>query len=859
MQDPIHDELDFHFAQLKQERLAAGDSEAQATFYARRKLGNNLRIEEDVRDLSLYHRGEAMLRRARFALRSYRPSHHGHAYLLATGILALGIGLSVAMFSLVHAVVLSPLPFRAQEAVHLVWKTDTQTKEQMVGELAYPELADLRSNPEIESVALIPAALYGNGRVIQTGTDEPVQIESCPTTADLFKVLGVTPALGRDFTEHDEAVIILSDHVWRAHFGASRSVIGTITRLNSIGHTIIGVMPPEVDFPRGVGLWVPLRPYTNRGMTWLQAVVRAKPGVSRQQLLASTERTFQNQIKDHLKFYSVTQHAVVTPIADFLTGSSKAQLLLSLSASLLLLLSAGVSASNLFLSRTLARRREVATRMSLGASRGQILGQFAIEAFIAAALATSAGSLFAYTAIQLLVRWAPADIPRIATAQLDPIALSFAALVALLATLACLVGPALLLRDKNVESLLRGIRTAGSRTGRRLQNAFVFSQAALTVTILAVGLLLFISYQAMLQTDSGFAHPDTLTMNLALRGPRAGPASVRQFYTDLLERLHRAPEVTSAAGILLRPLEGPIGWDTEYTFEFEGDQRPANLFTKANFEVVTPRYFETIGTALLSGRDVNERDTEDAPKVVVINRTLANRIRAAGHEPLGQRMRVFGAQRQIVGVVADARYRRIVEAMDDVFVPYRQANAPTNYLVIRGTAPTAELLALVRRTLKEIDPTLAIAGEATLGELLARHTARQRFNLSIMLLFAIGAIVLAAAGIHSVIGESIAVRAKEIAVKIALGAGRRRIISESIRPALIFVVLGEMAGLAAALLAEALIAGAAAADLLYAVTPSDPRVLASVAALVFAVAAIAAFVPAWAATNQDFRETLQAD
>ena len=257
-----------------------------------------------------------------------------------------------------------------------------------------------------------------------------------------------------------------------------------------------------------------------------------------------------------------------------------------------------------------------------------------------------------------------------------------------------------------------------------------------------------------------------------------------------------------------------------------------------------------MGTALLSGRDVNERDTEDAPKVVVINRTLARRIRATGHEPLGQRMRVFGAWRQIVGVVADARYRRIVEAMDDVFVPYRQATAPTNYLAIRGTAPTAELLALVRRTLKEIDPALAIAGEATLGELLARHTARHRFNLSLMLLFAMGAIILAAAGIHSVIGESIAVRAREIAVKMALGAGRRRIISESIRQALIFVVLGEIVGVAAALFV-----GAAAADLLYAVTPSDPRVLVSVAALVFAVAAI----PAWVATNPGLRETLQAD
>ncbi len=278
------------------------------------------------------------------------------------------------------------------------------------------------------------------------------------------------------------------------------------------------------------------------------------------------------------------------------------------------------------------------------------------------------------------------------------------------------------------------------------------------------------------------------------------------------------------------------------------------MLTKANFEVTTPRYFETIGTPLLSGRDFDARDTEDAPKVAVINRTLARRIRSTGREPLGQRMRVFGAWRQIVGVVADARYRRVVESMDDVFVPYRQVNTPTNYLVIRGTAPAGELLAITRRALREIDPAQAIASEATLGELLDRHTSRHRFNLSIMLLFAIGAIVLAAAGIHSVIGESVAVRAKEIAVKIALGAGRRRLIGESIRQALIFVILGEIAGLAVAI-----IVGSAAADLLFAVTPTDLRVLASVSALVFGVAALAAIIPAWIATNQGVRETLQAD
>lgn len=855
MKDPIHEEMEFHFAELVRERLAAGDSALEAERYAHQRLGSRIRIQEEVRDQSAYHRLETIVRHARFALRSF--GHHGGAYLLATSILALGIGLSVAMFSLVHAVVLSPLPFLAQDQVHMVWKMDAQVGESTVGELAYPELADLQANAKVDSVALIPAALYGNGRVLQNGTDEPVQIESCPTSVGLFKVLGVAPAIGRDFNARDVGgapVVILSDPVWRRHFAARRDVVGQMTRLNGVGHTIIGVMPPEVDFPKGAGLWLLLRPDTNRGMTWLQAVARTRPEVSQEALRSAMKKTFRTQVIDYPEVYSRTQGAVVTPVADFLTGSSKAHLYLSLGASLLLLLSACVSAGNLFLSRTMARKREVATRVSLGASRGQIWGQFAVEGAIAAVAATLVGSAFAAVLIRLLVHWAPSDIPRIEMARLDFTALAFAAGIAVVSAMSCLVGPLVLLQEGTFEGSLRGGRAVGSRGGRRLQNAFVFSQAALTVTILVLGLLLLVSYQAMERTDTGFAHGETLTMNLAVKGQKSDPAARRLFYAELLRRLRLAPEVSSAAAVLLRPMEGPIGWDSEYSFEFEAGYRDPHLLTKANFEVVTPQYFETVGTALLEGRDFNEQDREDSPAALIISRSLAQRIRATGREPLGQRLRVFGAWRTVVGVVADARYRRVVQAMDDLYVPDRQATPPTNYLVLRGTAPTDDLLALVRRTLKEIDPNQAIAGEATLSELRGRNQARSRFNVSLMLLFAVGATLLAAAGVHSVIGESVAVRAKEIAVKLALGAGRRRLVGEFIRGALLYVTLGEVAGLIAALLL-----GTAAADLLYAVAPSDPLVMAGVALFVLSVAGLAAFVPAWIAAGQDPHANLQGD
>jgi putative ABC transport system permease protein len=856
--DPIEEELAEHFEQLKQERLQAGDSETEAIEFARRRLGKSS-LRDEIRDLSGRDRADALLRHLSFALRSF--AHHRGAYVLATAILALGIGLSVSMFSMVQAVVRSPLPFPEQDQLHLIWKSDKQILHAQVGELAYPELADLQQLKEIEAVALIPAALYGNGRVLQAAGGEPIAIETCPASPDFFRVLGVKPLLGRDFEPSDQhpgaaRVVILSAAVWRDHFGSRRDVIGEVVRLNQVGHRVIGVMAPEVNFPRGAGLWVPLATSADRGMTWLQAVARARHGITQERLAGAVERLFSEQYSMYSQEYSRTQGGVVTPIKEFLLGSSEAQLLVSLAASLLLLVSACVSAGNLFLSRAIVRRRELATRVSLGASSGQILTQLGVESSTCAALALMTGTALAYAAIHLLIRWAPADIPRIEDATLDPAALGFALVAAFAAAAACLVGPASLLYSGSLDSLLRegGARSTGARTVRRLQGAFLTVQSALTVAILAAGLLLFVSYGAVIRTDLGFAHRDTLTMNLAFYGPQVDPPKRRTYYQNLLDRLRASPEVTSAAAVLLRPMEGPIGWDTEYSFEFEAGMRDPHQLTKANFEVVTPGYFETMGTPLLEGRDFTERDTEREPLVVIISRSLAARIRAAGHEPLGQRLHTFGALRKVVGVAANARYRRIVQPLDDVYVPYRQVDTPTNYLVVRGRVTPGELLLLVRRTLREIAPGYAIAGEATLGQMVERHTSRDRFNLLLMMFFAAGAVVLAAAGIHSLVAESVAAREKELAIKSALGARRGLLAAEAVRPALLFASLGVIVGLAVALAI-----GHAAADLLYEVAPQDPFILGAVSFLVLAMAAVSSWTPAWLAAGRDPRPALQLD
>jgi predicted permease len=388
-----------------------------------------------------------------------------------------------------------------------------------------------------------------------------------------------------------------------------------------------------------------------------------------------------------------------------------------------------------------------------------------------------------------------------------------------------------------------------------MQNAFLFAQAAVTVVLLAMAVFLVSSYRSMMAADTGFANRDALSMNLSLRGPGLlsgqafDPKTRRAFYTRLLDRLREAPGVTSAAAVLLRPLEGAIGWDVTYEFEFEAGRRESRELPKTNYEVVTPGYFQTVGTPMLEGRDFGDGDTEDGEGVAIISRSLAEQIRRADHPALGHCIRLgLGPARwlRVVGVCADARYRNITETGADIFVPYRQATAPTNYVVIRGTRPAIELAALVRRTLAAIDPTQAVASVATIGELIDRNTARHRFNMVLLLWFGVCAALLAATGVYSAIVEGVAARGREIAIRTALGAGRPRLVREMLTPALVFVLAGEAVGLGGAVAL-----GALASELLYRVSSRDPAILLPVLVFLFVVSLAAAFRPAWVAAGAD--------
>jgi hypothetical protein len=355
----------------------------------------------------------------------------------------------------------------------------------------------------------------------------------------------------------------------------------------------------------------------------------------------------------------------------------------------------------------------------------------------------------------------------------------------------------------------------------------------------------------MMSADIGFHNRDALTVNLQLRG---GGLFATQglhrhaFYARLLDRLRETPGVTSAAAVLVRPLEGPIGWERGYRFEFDARQTDTARLPKANYEAVTPGYFQTVGTPLLEGRDFTEHDSDESESVAIISRSLAERIRVAGHSPLGHRIQLASSTEwiKVVGVCAEARYRNVTQEDATIFEPYLQAPAPTHYVVIRGTPSAHQLGLLVRRVLAGIDPEQAVAGDATIGELIGTNAARHRFNMILLLWFAGCATVLAGMGIYGVVAETIVARKQEIAIRIALGAPRGGVVHGMVSKTLRFALLGEAIGLCAVILLYPRIS-----EVLYDVAKYRPALLGVVVALVFAVSFCAGFWPAWSAVDQD--------
>jgi putative ABC transport system permease protein len=782
--------------------------------------------------------------------------------LIAIATLALGIGANTAIFSIVHTVLLRPLPFAQQEQLVMLWKKDTTAGSPFV-ELALAEVRDWGQQAHtFSSIAAMPATVYGYGYVL-TGRGEAVQLESSKVSGSFFSLLGAQPAYGRVFNESDDQlngpkVVILSDRVWRERFNADPKIVGQSITLTEQGYTVVGVMPAKFEFPKGVDLWLPIRTTMptrateSRGATFLLAVGRLKPGVTLAQAEAEMNTIISRIAAQHPDTEAAGHRVLITPLATYLFGDARPALWLLLAATGMLLLIATANIANLSLARATARRREFAVRAALGAGRFRMVRQLLTESLVLALCGGAGGVLLAHWFIKLLVQVAPADIPRIEDVGLNVQVLLFSLLVTLLTAILSGLVPALTASRLNLNQTLSegSAKMSGERSGLRTRHALVIAEVAVTVVLLAGAALILRSFLNLSRVNLGFDPSNVLTMHLRLQGGKYGkPEARREFFRRLIERLEAQPGIAAASAVLIRPMEGTVGWDTPFALEGQSAAE-ARKNRVPNFEAVTPHYFQTFRIPIKAGREFSDQDTDQSPPAVIISETMAKTLFGPGVDPLGKRLRLdFSGEswRTIVGITGDVRYRELQDVRFDLYIPFAQwQSAFVNHFAVRTTIEPKDVIATVRREVAALDPTQAVTRVATMDQLVAANLAQSRFSAVLLNWLSGLALLLAAIGIYGVLAYSVARRAGEFGIRLALGAQAGDILKLVIGQGMRLVIVGLVLGLAASFALTRLIA-----KLLFGVSATDPLTFAGIALLLTAIALFACWLPARRATRVD--------
>jgi len=798
--------------------------------------------------------------------------------LVAVLSLALGIGANTAIFSVAYATLLRPLPFRDQGRLVVAWKSDETTKHPFV-EISIPEFNDWRSQNQVfENLAAMTTSIYGF-RYTLTGQGEPEQIHSARVSADFFPALGVNPLIGRAFTTDEDrpgaaGVAVISHSLWQRRFNADPNLIGqTVTfndggnqsaleaavkpdqtiKLDDVGFTVVGVMPRDFEFLKGVDMWVPLSATSGKDLVesrigFLQAVGRLKPSVTLEQAKAELDTIIGRIAAQHPEMRASGERAVIRPLTRYIFGDARPALYLLLGATTLLLLIACANIANLQLARATSRRREIALRAALGAGRGRLARQLMVETLALATAGGGLGVLLAYWILDALISLAPADIPRIEAVEINLTALLFTCGLTLLAAFVCGLAPALVASKVNlVEALNAGGKIGGEWRGKRLRGALTVAQIAVTLALLIGAGLVSRSLLNLQRIDPGFDQRNALTFQIQLHGGKYPDVEKsRDYFQRLLERIEAQPGVTAAGAVLMRPLEAPVGWYVRYATDGQSlDEMMRNAIL--NCVSVTPHYLRAIGTPLKAGRDFTEQDDGDAPQVAIISETMARNAFAPGVNPIGKRINIGGqGWRTIVGVAGDARLLDLKDARWNIYVPYRQFAYPVSYVAIRAASDPAALMAAVRREVAALDPEQAVMSVMTMEQRVSVALAQPRFNALLLNLLSALAAALAAVGIYGVISYSVAQRTREIGIRLALGAKRSDVLRLVIRQGMALASAGAAIGLAASLALTRLMEG-----LLYGVSAADLLTFAGASLLLGAVAVAACWLPARRATKVD--------
>lgn len=870
----VDDELDFHLAMREEKLRRYGVSVDDAHSEARARFGDTRQVREQCLEIDRQHSREARFMDwvesvgadLRFAYRTLRraPVFTG----VVTVTLALGIGATSAMFSLVDGILLRPLPFaRADQLVRVMQSypekgLDTWTLSQQNVAWYRDRVHDFSS-----------FAAYTRRAVTLTGQGAPERLAVARVTGDFFSVLGAKPLRGRvigreDDQPHTASVAVLTYGYWQSQFGG-RDVLGKTIDLDGTPTTIVGVMPSEfLFFPKSdVQLYLPVELDPSHRFGWfLTGVARLRPGTTPERAAKDATASMWDWARQNPDLLAATpidpaktqMHAIVVPLRDAMTGDVARPLLVLQAAVLLLLLIAVANIATLLSSRGAARVPEIAIRTALGATPKRIARQLLTESMVLAVGGGILGLAVAVVAVRGFIHWSPQSVPRIASVRVDGTVVAFALFVTVSSGLLFGLSPALrVARARRLADDLSGSqKQSASASARRLNNALIVAQVALSTVLLVSAGLVSKSFGRLLATDLGFDSRNVLTASLALPGQNfADQTAVAAATQAIVDRLGALPGVSGAAAAWTLPYSGNVNTDG---FLVEGHAPPANAGAETQVVqiAVTPGFFDALNIHLRYGRDVSRQDLAGTQPVVVVDDALARRY-WAGADAIGKRMRFTGdtTWRTIVGVVASVRDQDVIaEPLPHAYQPYTQAPGLRPSLAIRIVGDPAPVVAQLRRIVKELEPETPITGVQPLADSIGQALDNRRLTEMLLVGFALIAAGLAAVGIYGVMALYVANRNREFGIRLAVGARPGGLVRLVLGQGLLLAAAGLVMGVAAGLVVTRSLG-----SLLYDVSPTDPGVYAAIAVALFAAAALSCFAPARRAARADPLAALRAD
>ena len=862
--DDVDDELSFHLEMGARDLERRGIPPAQARDLALRRFGDyeisrHACVEIDERRTRSMSRTEYFLELRQdlvYALRTLRrtPSFT----VVAVASLALGIGATSAIFSVVHGVLLSALPYTAAERLHDIRTLYPDGTEYS---LSAPDFMSIREgNRGFEQVEA-----YSRGTFTLLGVGEPREVQGASVSDGLFEMLGLRTTLGRGFRREESepagaAVAVLDHGFWQREFGGDPSVLDRSVTVGGIAYTIVGVLAPGVRLPVPVDVYRPLRydstfsatTAVRRRSEFLRVFARARPGLDDARLDGDL-RAIGTRLQTEFPQTNGVLTFTATPLHSVIVGDVRRPLFVLFGAVTFVLLVACANVANLLMARASAREDELAVRAALGAGRGRLMRQLLTESVVISLIGALGGVVIAFWAIRALVAAQPADIPRLDEVGLDPTVLLFALVVSVVSGIAFGLLPALHATGAQLMGALReGGRGAGpAGGGHRVRAGLVIAEMALAVVLLTGSGLLIRSFLELMQVDPGFQPERALSFRVTMQGDRyQNGAAIRAQVAAVLDRMRALPGVTAVGATTQLPFSGR---ESLVDFAVPNETPPPGVNAEIGMASVTPDFFRAIGTPIVRGRGLTDQDDAEAPRVVLINEAGVRQW-FPGEDPIGQRVTASGGvEREIVGIVSDVLQSDPGQrALPQLFAPLAQRTTRSVRVVVRAAGDPIALGPAIRTEVRALDPNLPLGELAPLHQLVSTSIARPRFYASLLTLFAAVALALAAIGIFGVLSYSVAQRSREIGIRIALGAPASGLIRMIVGRAMVLAGVGLAIGIGAAIaLARVL------RSQLFGVSAVDPATLGTVVLVLLVSAAAASWLPARRAAGMDPVNTLR--